>query len=236
MLKTLAILMRGANAQAEEDLADRHALLLLDQHTREAAAGVEASKRSLAVAIAREAAEAQRLASAEAGLADLEARAVAALQAGRDDLAATAAAAIMACEAECNATREALSGFRTEVEAMRRAHADAARRLAATQRGRAVAQAAEAVRRLRATRLRHTAAGASPLADAEAILARLRQRQAEDSAAEAAFTDLDSACCTATVGAAAAKLGEAGFGAPTAPSVATVMARLRAKAAPPPAA
>lgn len=235
MLKTFATLLRGAAAAADEDLADRNALLILEQQTRDAAAGIEASKRALAIAMAQEAAGARRLAETEAGLADLEDRAVAALRGGREDLAAGAAAAILAAGADRDAACGIHATLRTEVEALRQAHADAARRLAALQRGRTVAQAAEAVRRLRAGRLRSNPAAMNSLAEAEATLARLRARQAGDAAAEAALETIDAAA-DATVSAAAAKLGAEGFGPCITPGINDVMTRLRAKAAAPAAA
>ena len=50
MFKTIVTLMRGAAAAAEETVADRSALLILDQQIRDAAAAIERSKRALAVA------------------------------------------------------------------------------------------------------------------------------------------------------------------------------------------
>ncbi len=230
MFNTISTLLRGAGAAAAEDLADRNALLILDQQIRDVAAGVEAGKRALAMAMAREGTEARSLADAEARLADLESRAVAALQGSRDDLAAEAARAILGLEADRDAARSARAALHTEVEALRRAHADAGRRLAALQRGRSTAQAAEAVRRLRASRLRGTTAGGT-VAEAEATLARLRARQADDGAAKTALDALDAAAVDATAGAVAAKLGDAGFGARAAPSLHDVMARLKARVA-----
>ena len=61
MFKTIVTLMRGAAAKAEEDFADRHALLLLDQQIRDAAAAIERAKRALAIAIAQDEAEGKRL-------------------------------------------------------------------------------------------------------------------------------------------------------------------------------
>src|SRR4029453_11846371 len=79
MLKFLLTLTRGAVAAAEEEAADRHALLILDQQMRDATAAVERSRRALGVAIAQEQAEAKRLEDTLARISDLEARAVAAL-------------------------------------------------------------------------------------------------------------------------------------------------------------
>ena len=61
MLKTIVTLFRGAAFRAEEEFADRSALLILDQQIRDAAAGIERAKRALAVAIAQDEAEGKRL-------------------------------------------------------------------------------------------------------------------------------------------------------------------------------
>ena len=53
MFKTVLTLFRGSVAAAGEELEDRSALLILDQQMRDAAAAVERSKRTLALAIAR---------------------------------------------------------------------------------------------------------------------------------------------------------------------------------------
>ena len=61
MLKTIFTLVRGATFRAEEEFADRSALLILDQQIRDAAGGIERAKRALAVAIAQDEAEGKRL-------------------------------------------------------------------------------------------------------------------------------------------------------------------------------
>ena len=144
MFKVINTLLRGASAAAAEDLADRNALLILDQQLRDVAAGVEAGKRALALAMARDDAEARSLAETEARLADLEARAVAALQGGREDLAAEAAGAILTLQADRDAAQGTRTALQREVAALRRAYTDASGRLMALQRGRSTAQAAEA--------------------------------------------------------------------------------------------
>ena len=54
MLNILMTLMRGAAGAAEEDVRDRHALLILEQQIRDVAASVDRSKRALAIAIAQD--------------------------------------------------------------------------------------------------------------------------------------------------------------------------------------
>src|SRR3569623_10992 len=87
MFKTVVTLLRGSVAAAGEELEDRTALLILDQQMRDAAAAVERSKRTLALAIAQDQQEGRKLEATLARIADLETRAVAALDGGRDDLA-----------------------------------------------------------------------------------------------------------------------------------------------------
>jgi phage shock protein A len=79
MFKTVLTLFRGSVAVAGEELEDRSALLILDQQMRDAAAAVERSKRTLALAIAQDQQEGRRLDATNARIADLEIRATAAL-------------------------------------------------------------------------------------------------------------------------------------------------------------
>src|ERR1044072_8046886 len=100
MFKTVLTLFRGSVAAAGEELEDRSALLILDQQMRDAAAAVERSKRTLALAIAGDQQEGRRLDATNARIADLETRATAALDGGREDLAREAAQAIANLEAD----------------------------------------------------------------------------------------------------------------------------------------
>ncbi len=90
MFKTLFLLIRGSAASAAEEIADRNALLILDQQMREAGSAIERSKRALALAIAQDGTEAKRLDAAIVRIADLEVRIKAALEAGNRDLRARA--------------------------------------------------------------------------------------------------------------------------------------------------
>jgi phage shock protein A len=80
MFKTVFTILRGRAFDAEERLADRHALEILDQQMRDAACAVERAKKALAIAIAQDKAEERKLAAARAQIADIEERAVAALK------------------------------------------------------------------------------------------------------------------------------------------------------------
>lgn len=232
MLKTFFTLMRGAAAAAEEAVTDRNALLILKQQIRDAAVAVERSRQALAIAIAQEQTESKRLETTLSRIADLEERATAALAAGSDDLAREAAGMIAMMEADRNAIEEARAACSTEISRLRFIVTQASSRLADLERGRRVAEAAEAVRRLRSsTRASaHTgsAGDASALADAEATLKRLRERQAEEAATDAALQSLDSEHVHDDI---ASRLEAAGFGKRTKPTAGDVLERLRQRAA-----
>jgi len=149
MFKTVLTLFRGSVAAAGEELEDRSALLILDQQMRDAAAAVERSKRSLALAIAGDQQEGRRLDATNARIADLEVRATAALDGGREDLAREAAQAIANLEADRDAAMTARTLFASEITRMKRQVANAEARITELDRGRRIARAAEAVRKRR---------------------------------------------------------------------------------------
>src|SRR6187397_1699186 len=166
MLKTIITLVRGAAFRAEEEFADRSALLILDQQIRDAAAGIERAKRALAIAIAQDEAEGKRLETTLSRIADLEERALAALNGGSEELARDAAEAIAVMEADRDAIREARATFSREIGSLKATVRKSAQRLAELERGRRIASAAESVRRLKAGNA-FAPAGATALADAE---------------------------------------------------------------------
>lgn len=228
MFKTMFTLIRGAAARAEEEVADRSALMILDQQIRDAAAAIERSKRALALAIAQDEAEGKRLDTTLKRIADLEERGVAALAGGREDLAAEGAEAIAVMEADRDAIGEARRVFSAEIGQLKATVASAGRRLSELERGRRIALAAESVRRLKAGPAAAGPSGLASLAEAEATLKRLREKQAEDAAAVAAYETLDPGLNPAGT---ASRLEAAGFGRRTRPTAADVLARLRATVA-----
>ena len=225
VLKLFVTLFRGRAAEAAETVADHNALPLLDQQIRDAAAALGRARRALALAMAQEAQEAPRLEEAAKRIADLEDRARQALAAGRDDLATEAAEAIAGLEAEQAARRAAQGMFAAEAARLRRIVADTEARLAELDRGRRLARAAHAVRGMHGDRIGAAPLHEATLAEAEATLARLRARQAEEAAAQEALDGLEAERRPASV---AEKLAEAGFGKPVRPTADAVLARLRA--------
>ena len=229
MFKTVLTIFRGSAAAAEEELQDRTALVVLDQQMRDAAAAVDRSKRTLALAIAGDAQEGRRLEATNARIADLEVRASAALEGGRDDLAREAAQAIANLEAERDAAMTARTLFATEITRLKRHVANAEARIAELDRGRCLARASEAVRSLRRSGIEAARPYESTLPEAEATLKRLRERQMEIQAADDALFEIDTASGPL---ATAEKLAEQGFGPRMKSTADDVLARLKARRQP----
>ena len=228
MFKTIVTLIRGRTFEAEERIADRHALSILDQQMRDAAASVDRAKKALAIAIAQDRGEEQKLAVARAQIAELEGRAVEALKGGRDDLAEKAAESIAALEADAQAAEKARAIFGVEIAKLERHVRNQSARLAELERGRRIARAAQAVRVSRRGRVEEAPCCQATLSDAEATLARLREQQTEACLAEAALDALEAEPQAETLNEA---LADAGFGPPVKPRAADVLARLKAQAA-----
>src|SRR5439155_1182216 len=226
MFKTVLTLFRGSVAAAGEELEDRSALLILDQQMRDAAAAVERSKRSLALAIAGDQQEGRRLDATNARIADLEVRTTAALDGGREDLAREAAQAIANLEADRDAAMTARTLFASEITRMKRQVANAEARIVELERGRRIARASEAVRALRRGGIEAARPYESTLPEAENTLKRLRERQIEAQAASDALVELDAASGPL---ATAENLAEQGFGPRLKSTADDVLARLNAK-------
>ena len=228
MIKTLITLVRGRTVAIADEVADQNALLILDQQMRDAAGALDRAKKALAVAIAQESQEGQRLDATRARIDDLETRAVGAIKAGRDDLATEAAEAIATLEAERDASATACTLFAAEIAKLRGHVRQQQMRFSQLERGRRIARAVEAVRVARRGRIEAAPIFEGTLAEAEATLDRLREHQVEADAAEAAFDALDAATGPIAV---AETLSAAGFGPRLRPSAADVLARLRERVA-----
>jgi len=226
MFKTVLTLFRGGIAVAGEELEDRTALVILDQQMRDAAAAVDRSKRTLALAIAQDQQEGRRLETTNSRIADLELRATAALDGGREDLAREAAQQIANLEADRDACMTARTLFAQEISRLKRHVANAEARLTELDRGRRIARASEAVRNLRRGGIEAARPYESTLPEAEATLKRLRERQIEAAAADEALIELDAASGPI---ATAEKLAEQGFGPRIKSTADDVLARLNAK-------
>lgn len=226
MFKTITTLIRGHSHDMAEAVTDANALQILRQQLRDAASGLEKSKRAVAVVMAYAERERKCSARIDRQIADLEERATAALRQDREDLARDAAAAIAELEAEREASSQSVAHYDGEIAKLREQVSLAEHRLRTLQRGKQIADAAQRTQKLR---------GAMPdgvlasLKEAEATLERLQTRQSHAEQVEIALADINA---ETSAEATSAKLAKAGFGTPLRPDADTVLARLRAKAQP----
>lgn len=225
MFNTIITLVRGRSHDAAQALSDANALSILRQQLRDAAMGVEAARRAVAVVMAYAERERKSLPRITAQLADLEARALAALGKGREDLAAEAAAAIAQLEAERATVETALATYDIEIARLRDEVSMAETRLRELQRGLQLADAAQKSQSVRGVVSRPVTAS---LTEAEATLARLQQRQFHAEATAAAVTKLSAGLSAEAI---SARLAAAGCGPALKPDAAAVLARLKERSA-----
>ncbi|MGH1573912.1 PspA/IM30 family protein [Methylobacterium sp. P31] len=209
-MRTLSILMRGVIADNAQAVHDAHAVTILRQQIRDAAAALATARRELAVAVAYHSAEARALDAIGARIETLSDGARRALADGREDLGREAAGLIAALEDE-RADRRAASGrFAADVERLRRLVAQGGERLRDLDRGLQTARTTEALRRAGLEGRRVTALSAGALGEAERTLARLRDRQAAEADVAAALAELE----TEAAAGIEADLDTAGYGRP----------------------
>lgn len=225
MFNTIITLVRGRSHDAAQALEDANALSILRQQLRDAAAGVEAARRSVAVVMAYAERERKSLPRINAQIADLEGRALAALAQGREDLATEAAAAIAQLEAERRTTEAALATYETEIARLRDELGGAELRLRDLKRGLQLADAAQKSQTVRGVVSRPVTAS---LAEAEATLTRLQSRQLHAEATALAVVELSAGQSAEAI---SARLAAAGCGPSIRPDAAAVLERLKLKSA-----
>jgi phage shock protein A len=223
MFNTIVTLVRGRGHDATQALADANALSILRQQLRDAAAGVEAARRSVAVVMAYAERERKALPRIGAQIADLEGRALAALAQGREDLATEAAFAIAQLEAERATVETALATYETEIARLRDELSGAELRLRELKRGLQLADAAQKSQTVRGVVSRPVAAS---LAEAEATLSRLQARQLHAEATAVAVIELSAGQSAEAI---SARLAAAGCGPKVRPDAAAVLERLKQK-------
>jgi phage shock protein A len=224
MFNTVITMIRGRSHDAAQALADANALSILRQQLRDAAAGVEAARRAVAVVMAYAERERKSLPRIGAQLTDLETRAMAALGQGRDDLATEAAAAIAQLEAERATSERAIATYEIEIARLKDEVSGAEARLRELQRGLQLADAAQKSQAVRGVVSRPVTAS---LVEAEATLERLQARQFHAEATAAAVADLSAGQSAEAI---SARLAAAGCGPALKPDAAAVLARLKSKA------
>ena len=119
MFKTLATLINGQNARAEDRVRDAFAIELIDQKIRESENSLRAAKATLASLIQRQRSEEKQHAALKTRISDLTKRAKDALDNDREDMAAEAARAIANMENELTVRTETLDRLDQKVMRLR---------------------------------------------------------------------------------------------------------------------
>lgn len=223
MFVSLITLMKGAASEANEAFSDAHALPLLRQQLRECARAVSAARKALALAIAQHEKEQLQSQTLAARIADLEERTISALENGENALALEVAETIARLQTDQDNNLIVLNSLKNELTRLRECVVTSEDRLRALKRGARVATVRERTQRLCAAKSGGTA---TVLRDAEATLARLRSRQTEADAMNAALDEMDKANDPNTL---REKLAAAGYGTPLKITADAVLERLRVR-------
>jgi phage shock protein A len=175
MFKTLATLINGQSARAEDRVRDAFAIELIDQKIRESETSLRAAKATLASLIQRQRAEQQQHGALKTRIADLIRRATEALESGREDMATEAARAIATTENELTVRSETLERLDQKTIRLRSSIEAGHRRIIDLKQG---AIQARAVKREQDIQMRITKSGVSinSTQEAEDLIARVLSR------------------------------------------------------------
>lgn len=221
MFGTLKTLITGANARAEEKVRDTYSIELIEQKIREAQAGLQAAKATLASLIQRSRAEGRQIEVLETRLKDMTIRTKEALKGGRDDLAGEAAQAVAEMENELILRRETASRLDTRVLRLRQSVEATRRRIIDLKQGAVAAKAVRQEQNIQ-KRLNTTLAGQSPIGEAEGLIERVLSRDDPFEQSEI-LKEIDQGLRRENIG---DRLADAGFGPATKVTADDVLKRL----------
>lgn len=222
MLKTLATLIQGQNARAEDRVRDAFAIELIDQKIRESESSLRAAKATLASLIQRQRSEEKQHATLKTRIADLTRRAKDALENEREDMAQEAARAIANMENEMTVRAETLDRLEQKIIRLRSSIEAGHRRIIDLKQG---AIQARAVRREQTIQMRMVKSGAheTSVEEAEELIARVLGRDDPFERSEI-ISEINR---DLTGGSIADRMADAGFGPATRSTADDVLARLK---------
>lgn len=221
MFGTLKTLITGANARTEEKVRDAYSIELIEQKIREAQAGLQAAKATLASLIQRGRAEGRQIEVLEMRLKDMTKRAREALTGGREDLASEAAQAIAEMENELTLRRDTASRLDTRILRLRQSVEATNRRIIDLKQGAIAAKAVRQEQNIQ-KRLKTTLAGQSPIGEAEELIERVLSRDDPFEQSEI-MKEIDQGLSREDIG---QRMAAAGFGPATKVTADDVLKRL----------
>jgi phage shock protein A len=223
MLNVLKALLSGASARADEALTDHFAIDLIEQKIREADAGLNGAKNTLASLIIRQRNEERHVARLDGEIADLERRTGLALADGQDELASEAAAAIAELVNERAIRQTTCAQLAQRVVRTQTSVAKANRRLVDLRQGMISARAIDAEHRAQRN-LSRSIGNTTAMRDAEALIKRVMNQ--DDPLEESDVLDeIDAGLNGASV---RDRLAQAGYGDRTKVTGGDILARLKA--------
>ena len=222
MLKTLATLIQGQNARAEDRVRDAFAIELIDQKIRESESSLRAAKATLASLIQRQRSEEKQHAALKTRIADLTRRAKDALENDREDMAQEAARAIANMENEMTVRAETLDRLEQKIIRLRSSIEAGHRRIIDLKQG---AIQARAVRREQTIQMRMVKSGAveNSVEEAEELIARVLGRDDPFERSEI-ISEINRDLAGGSI---ADRMADAGFGPATRATADDVLARLK---------
>lgn len=221
MFKQFVTLVRGKSVEHSITVMDAYALPLLRQQMRDAAQGVERSRKAVALVMAYADRERSALATIEGQMKDLETRALAALENGDETLAVEAAGTIAQLEAERDTTRKAINVYDTQIARLKSCLVENQTCLRDLQRGQHLAEANDKVQRL------HNVGPSGMVDDLTDAADTLRRLQEKQSMAEATATAMVELSTGAKAEDMSERLADAGHGKPLKTSADMVLERLK---------
>ena len=222
MFKTLATLIHGQNARAEDRVRDAFAIELIDQKIRESENSLRAAKATLASLIQRQRSEQKQHAALKSRISDLTRRAQEALDNDREDMAAEAARAIANMENELTGRTETLDRLDQKVMRLRSSIESGHRRIIDLKQGAIQARAVRREQNIQ-MQMQRTGATSGSVEEAEELIARVLGRDDPFERSEILADinrDLDGDNITN-------RMADAGFGDATRSTADDVLARLK---------
>ncbi len=222
MFKTLATLIHGQNARAEDRVRDAFAIELIDQKIRESENSLRAAKSTLASLIQRQRSEEKQHAALKNRINDLTDRAKEALDNDREDMAAEAARAIASMENELCVRTETLDRLDQKVMRLRSSIESGHRRIIDLKQG---AIQARAVRREQSIQMQMSRTGVTSgsVEEAEELISRVLGKDDPFERSEI-LADINRALNSETL---TDRMADAGFGNATRSTADDVLARLK---------
>ena len=222
MFKTLATLIHGQNARAEDRVRDAFAIELIDQKIRESENSLRAAKATLASLIQRQRSEQKQHAALKSRISDLTRRAQEALDNDREDMATEAARAIANMENELTGRTETLDRLDQKVMRLRSSIESGHRRIIDLKQGAIQARAVRREQNIQ-MQMQRTGVTSGSVEEAEELITRVLGRDDPFERSEILADinrDLDGGNITN-------RMADAGFGDATRSTADDVLARLK---------